>query len=110
MPHMGKLVKKVAAEKSLNATTLSALLDNRPKPSGITRMFRRPFFHTVLLFRLRRVLDYDFFAQLCRCSREPPIETASYELRIKELEQENASLRKENEMLQKMVTLLEKKK
>ena len=77
---MGKLVKKVAAENGLNATTLSALLDNRPKPSGITRIFRKPFFHTILLFRLRRVLDYDFFAHLCHCSKEPPVETASYEL------------------------------
>lgn len=113
MPHMGKLVKKVAAEKGLNATTLSALLDNRPAPGSVSRLFGRPFFHTVILFRLRRALDYDFFAHLCRCPKEDTEavkgEAVKLEGQIKELEKENEGLKKENGMLQKMVRLLEKK-
>lgn len=106
-PHMGRAVKKVARQQGYNATTLAPLLKMSASP--MSKVFRRPFLHSVLLLRLCNALDYDFFALLCRCSKEPPFETSEYEVRIKELERENTSLRKENGMLQKMVELLEKK-
>ena len=107
-PHMGRMVRKVAAEKGLNATTLAPLL--KQSPGSISKVFKRPFLHSTLLMRLERVLEYDFFIHLCTCPKDLPEPDTEKDKRIAELEKENKQLIKQNEMMEKVIDLLGKEK
>ncbi len=97
MPHMGNLLKQVMKLRMITVTELARKMDLAT--SGINQYCKLPSLHAALLWKLGEILEYDFFAAL---SREFPLQAPSE--KEKELQQQIADLKKENEIYQKILS------
>lgn len=96
MPHIGSMLVQVMKLRMITKTELARKMDIAT--SGINQYCKLPSMHAALLWKLGEILEYDFFAVL---SKGFPMQSPSE--KEKDLQQQLADLKKENDIYQKIL-------
>jgi transcriptional regulator with XRE-family HTH domain len=96
MPHLGKMLQQILAEKRITKSELARRIGVHP--SCIKQYILQNTLHAALLWKIGQALEIDFFAVLSKVFplKKPTELEVSLQLQI-------ADLKKENELYQKII-------